>query len=52
MKKKISGGDIHFIVAVPTIGEKSEDAENFDEDEVRRITRKEASKPLLLLRTG
>ncbi len=51
-KKKISDGEIHFILAVPTFEEDVEKAASFDEAEMRRITRKEASKSLQLRRAG
>ena len=42
VKKQDSNGEIHFIIAEPI--------EGFDDAEIREITRKDAAKPLLLLR--
>ena len=51
IKKRISDGEVHFILAVSTYDD-VETAQDFDEAEMRRITRKEAAKPLRLLRAG
>jgi hypothetical protein len=50
VKKQASDGEVHFIFAGPMFDEAAETAVDFDEFELRAIMRKEASKPLLLLR--
>jgi len=50
VRKRSPNGEIHFILPEYTYDETGTTAETFDEAEMRRITRKEASKPLLLLR--
>ncbi len=50
VRKQVSDGGVHLILAGSPFDEVEEDASNFDETELRKITRKEASKPLLLLR--
>jgi len=50
VRKQASDGEVHFILAGSVFDETVESAADFDEVEMRRITRKEASKPLLLLR--
>ena len=42
VRKEVVDGELHFIIA--------ESSEDFHEAEIRETTRKEASKPLLLLR--
>ena len=43
-------GEIHLILPESAFDEDRETAEDLDEAEIRRIMKKEASKPLLLLR--
>jgi hypothetical protein len=50
VKKQASDGEVHFILAGSVFDEAVETAADFDEIEMRRITKKEAFKPLLLLR--
>ena len=45
-----SDGEVHFIFAGSIFDEAAESAVDFDEVELRKLIRKEASKPLLLLR--
>ncbi len=47
-RKRLTKGELHFILATSIFDETS-GAEDFDEAEMLRITRKEAAKPLLLL---
>ena len=50
IREQSSNGEVHFIVLESKFDETEETAENFDETEMRAIMKKEASKPLLLLR--
>jgi len=50
VKKKASDGEVHFILAGSLFDEAAETASDFDEAEMREIMKKEASRPLLLLR--
>jgi hypothetical protein len=50
VRKRSPNGETHFILPEYPYGETGKTAEYFDEAEIRRITKKEASKPLLLLR--
>jgi len=50
VRKQVLNGDVHFILAGSIFDEAMEAVSDFDEVEMRRITKKEASKPLLLLR--
>ena len=50
VRKQASDGEVHFILAGSVFDEAAENAADFDEGEMRRIMKKEASKPLLLLR--
>ena len=50
VKKQVSDGEVHFILAGSMFDEAEETAVDLDEVEMRRIMKKEASKPLLLLR--
>jgi hypothetical protein len=50
IKKRASDGEVHFILVGSIFDEATENATDFDETEMRAIMRKEASKPLLLLR--
>ena len=49
IREQSSNGEVHFIVLESTLDETEETAD-FDETEMRAIMKKEASKPLLLLR--
>ena len=44
-------GEVHFVFPDSMSDEKPKNARNFDEIEIRRIMRKEVSKPLLLVRS-
>jgi hypothetical protein len=48
--KRSSNGEIHFIFQDSKLDENWKDATDLDEAEIRIITKKEASKPLLILR--
>ena len=50
VRKQASDGEVHFIFAGSVFDEAAETAADFDEVELRAMMRKEASKPLLLLR--
>jgi hypothetical protein len=50
VKKRSSNGEIHLILQEPGLDENRTNAEDFGEDEIREIMKKEASKPLLILR--
>jgi len=49
-REQSPNGEVHFIFLESTLGETEETEEGFDETEMRAIMKKEASKPLLLLR--
>ncbi len=49
VRKRSPNGEIHFILPEHLFNETGKTAEDF-EAEMRRITKREASKPLLLLR--
>ena len=49
-KELFRNGEIHLILPESAFDEDRETAEDLDEAEIRRIMKKEASKPLLLLR--
>jgi hypothetical protein len=49
VRKQSSNGEIHFII--PELDEDVENTEDFDDSQLKMIMKKEASKPLLLLRT-
>lgn len=49
VRKQSSNGEIHFII--PELDETMENEEDYDDYQIRIIMKKEASKPLLLLRT-
>ncbi len=51
VRKQSANGDIHFIIPDDKFDETVETTEDFDDSEIRIIMKKEASKPLLLLRT-
>jgi hypothetical protein len=44
-------GEIHLVLADQMLDEDSKNARDFDETEIRRIMKKEVSKPLLLVRS-
>ena len=50
VRKQSSNGEVHFIVDESMCDETEENARDFDDAEIRKIMKKEASKPLLLLR--
>jgi hypothetical protein len=50
VRERSSNGEIHFILQEFRLDENRKNAEDFDEDEIRKIMKKEASKPLLILR--
>lgn len=43
-------GDTHFILIEPTISNKVENREDYNEAEVKKASRTDASKPLILVR--
>ena len=49
-RRKAPNGEIHFILPEYLFDETRETAEYLDETEIRKIMKREASKPLLLLR--
>jgi hypothetical protein len=50
IRKRSSNGEIHLILQEYRLDENRKNAEDFGEDEIRKIMKKEASKPLLILR--
>jgi len=50
VREKSSNGEIHLILRELRFDENSKNVENLDEAEIRRIMKKEAAKPLLILR--
>jgi hypothetical protein len=50
VRKRSSNGEIHLILQEFRVDENRKNAEDFDEDEIREIMKKEASRPLLILR--
>ncbi|HUT17221.1 MAG TPA: hypothetical protein VMW84_02855 [Acidobacteriota bacterium] len=50
VRKRSLNGEIHYILQEVRLDESRKNAEDFDEDEIRKIMKKEASKPLLILR--
>jgi hypothetical protein len=50
VRKRSPNGETHFIIPEYPWDETGKTAEDIDEAEIRRITKKEASKPLLLFR--
>ena len=50
VRKQASDGEVHFIFAGSVFDEAAETASDFDEAKIRAIMKREASKPLLLLR--
>jgi hypothetical protein len=51
LRKRSADGEIHLILPEYVFDEAMEPAEDLDAAEIRKIMIKEASKPLLLLRT-
>jgi hypothetical protein len=45
-----ANGEIHFVLEEPQASEHSERFKNYDAAEIKKISRKEATKPLVLLR--
>ena len=50
VREESPNGEIHFILQEAKFDETRKNSEDFDEAEIRKIMKKEASKPLLLLR--
>jgi len=50
IKKRSSNGEIHLILNESRFHENELDSEYLDEIEIRKIMKKEASKPLLIMR--
>jgi hypothetical protein len=50
VREQSPNGEIHLILSGYKFDETKETAEDFDDAEIRKIMKKEASKPLLLLR--
>jgi len=50
VREKSSNGEIHLILRELRFDENSKNVENLDEAQIRRIMKKEAAKPLLILR--
>ena len=50
VRKQSPNGEIHLILPESMFDETKGTAEDFDKAEIRKIMKKEASKPLLLLR--
>jgi hypothetical protein len=50
VREKSLNGEIHFILLESQLDETRKNAENFDHAEIRKLMKKEAAKPLLLLR--
>ena len=50
IREQSSNGEIHLILRESRFDENNKNAEDLDEAEIRKIMRKEASKPLLILR--
>ena len=49
-RKRFQNGEIHLILPEYLFDEANEPADELDEIQIRKIMKKEASKPLLLLR--
>jgi len=43
-------GDTHFVILESQLSEKRENAEDYDEAEVKKASKRDASKPLILAR--
>ena len=50
VREQSSNGEIHLILRELRFDENSKNVENLDEAQIRRIMKKEAAKPLLILR--
>jgi hypothetical protein len=50
VRKQSLNGEIHLIIPDSIYASTKDTAEDLDENEIRKIMKKEASKPLLLLR--
>ncbi len=50
IRKRSSSGEIHLIFQESSVDGNRKNAEDLDEAEIRTIMKKEASKPLLILR--
>ena len=50
VREQSSNGEVHLIFQDSRFEKRRKDAIDFDEDEIRIIMKKEASKPLLILR--
>ena len=50
VRKQSSNGEIHFIIPDYMFDDTDETTEDFDESQIKIIMKKEAAKPLLLLR--
>jgi len=50
VRKRSSNGDVHLIFLESTFDENRKNGVDLDEAEIRLIMKKEASKPLLILR--
>jgi hypothetical protein len=50
VRERSSNGEIHLILPESRFNENRKNAEDLDEAEIKKIMRKEASKPLLILR--
>ena len=50
VRKRSLNGELHFILPEPKFDEIRKDGEDFDGAEIRKLMKKEAAKPLLLLR--
>jgi len=50
IREESLNGEIHFIFPESKFVKTRKDAEYFDEAEIRKLMKKEAAKPLLLLR--
>jgi len=50
VREQSPNGEIHIILPDSVFDDNRKNSENLDEAEIRRIMKKEASKPLLLLR--
>jgi len=50
VREQSPNGEIHLILPDSVFDDNRKNSENLDEAEIRRIMKKEASKPLLLLR--
>jgi hypothetical protein len=51
VRVKSQNGEVHLVLAEYLPDENAKNAQDFDETEIRRIMKKEVSKPLLLVRS-